>query len=81
MKKIDEPTKEEAVEKAMNDVVLTFINYRKENNLKQSDLAKMIGTTQQAVSRLEKKSINPSINFLEKALEKIGYEMEFKKRK
>ena len=81
MKKIDKLTKEEAVEKAMDDVVSTFLNYRKENNLKQSDLGKIIGTTQQAVSRLEKKLINPSIDFLDKALEKIGYEMEFKKRK
>ncbi|MGL5714843.1 helix-turn-helix domain-containing protein [Cetobacterium sp.] len=74
-------TKEETVEKAINDVTSTFINYRKENNLKQRDLANIIGTTQQAISRLEKKGINPSINFLEKALEKIGYKMEFKKIK
>lgn len=73
--------KEEAFKKAMNEITSTFVNYRKDNNLKQEDLAKKIGTTQQAISRLEKQLINPSINFLEKALEEMGYEIEFKKRK
>lgn len=68
-------------DKAIQDVISIFIDYRKKNNLTQADLAKKIGTTQQAVSRLEKKLINPSLKFLVNSLYEMGYEISFTKIK
>ena len=57
------------------------MKYRKENNLTQKELAKKIGTNQQAISRLENLLINPSLDFLIKSFDKIGYELKVVKKK
>lgn len=69
------------IDKAIQKIISIFLDYRKENNLTQTELAKKLGTTQQAVSRLELNLINPSLEFLVKSLYEIGYEIEIKKRK
>ena len=56
------------------------MKYRKENNLTQKELAKKIGTNQQAISRLENLLINPSLDFLIKSFDKIGYELKVVKK-
>ena len=63
------------------EIVQTFMTYRKENNLTQKELAKKIGTNQQAISRLENLLINPSLDFLIKSFDKIGYELKVVKKK
>lgn len=49
--------------------------------LTQKELAKKIGTNQQAISRLENLLINPSLDFLIKSFDKIGYELKVMKKK
>lgn len=66
-------------DKAIQKIISIFLNYRKENNLTQTELAKKLGTTQQAVSRLEHKAINPSLDFLVKSLYEMGYEISIQK--
>lgn len=56
-----------------------LINYRKENNLTQTDLAKKLGLTQQTISRLEKNKINPSLGFVKENLKKLGYKIKIEK--
>lgn len=63
------------------DIIRVFLNYRKEFNLTQNELAKKLNTTQQAISRLEKDSINYSIEFIAKALRKMGYKLKIEKIK
>ncbi|NDI78946.1 helix-turn-helix domain-containing protein [Psychrilyobacter piezotolerans] len=76
----DEKVKEEyEALKIKQDIIKLFLHYRTENNLSQKDLAIQINTTQQAVSRLEKNLINPSIEFLAKSLRTLGYELVLKK--
>ncbi|MGL5124754.1 MAG: helix-turn-helix domain-containing protein, partial [Fusobacteriaceae bacterium] len=52
-----------------------------ENNLTQTELSKKLGTTQQAISRLEKNLINPSLEFLVNSLYEMGYEISINKIK
>lgn len=66
-------------DKAIQKIISVFLTYRKENNLTQTELAKKLGTTQQAISRLEQKSINPSLDFLVKSLYEMGYELSVQK--
>ena len=63
------------------EIVQIFMKYRKENNLTQKEFAKKIGTNQQAISRLENLLINPSLDFLIKSFDKIGYELKVVKKK
>jgi len=47
-------------------IAQAVIKKRLEQGITQSELAKIIGTKQSAISRLESGSYNPSITFLEK---------------
>lgn len=73
----------EKIEKdeAILDIISVFLNYRKENKLTQKELAIMLETTQQAISRLEKNLINPSLKFLVDSLYKMGYKISVTKIK
>ena len=55
-----------------------LIAMRKAENLTQSDVAKVTGLSQQAVSRIEI-GTGATINSLIKYLSGIGYEIQFKK--
>lgn len=66
-------------DKAIQKIISVFLSYREKNNLTQTDLAKKLGTTQQAISRLEQKAINPSLDFLVKSLYEMGYEISVNK--
>ena len=52
-----------------------MIKARKEKGISQSDLAKLIGTDQSRISRLEKGSLNPSLEFLKRVAEGLGQEL------
>lgn len=77
----DEIRKQCIKDKTIDELILIFLKYRKQNKLTQKDLAEKLGTTQQAVSRLEKNMINPSLEFITKSLYEMGYEIKFKKIK
>ena len=49
---------------------------RKEKNLTQKDLAKLIGTKQSNISRLESGNYNPTIEFLNKVDVVVGKELK-----
>lgn len=57
------------------EIITAMIKARKEKGISQSDLAKLIGTDQSRISRLEKGSLNPSLEFLKRVAEGLGQEL------
>ena len=57
-----------------------LVEIRKKENISQSELAKMTGNTQQAISRLEKKSHSPSLQTFCNLLNALGYGLIIEKR-
>lgn len=57
-----------------------FIEIRKKENVSQAELAKMIGSRQQAISRLESKEHSPSLKLFYSILDALGYELTIKKK-
>ena len=55
------------------ELVDRLIEIRKKENISQSELAKMTGNTQQAISRLEKKNHSPSLQTFCSILDALGY--------
>ena len=53
-------------------IIEAIIMARKEKNLTQKDLAKLIGTRQSNISRLESGNYNPSLEFLNKVAQAVG---------
>lgn len=64
-------------EKALID---QFIEIRKKENVSQTELAKMIGSKQQAISRLESKEHSPSLKLFYSILDALGYELVIEKK-
>lgn len=62
------------------NIVACMLTYRKNNNITQKQLADVLRTTQQAVSRLENMQINPSLDFVVNMLDKLGYKLEIVKK-
>jgi DNA-binding XRE family transcriptional regulator len=62
----------EAEYKLIEEIILA----RKEKNLTQKDLAKLIGTKQSNISRLESGNYNPSIDLLNKIAQAMGKELQ-----
>ncbi|GIW64591.1 MAG: transcriptional regulator [Patescibacteria group bacterium] len=52
-----------------------LIYARIQKGLTQKELAEKIGTKQSAIARLESGNINPSLGFLEKIAEVLGYKL------
>lgn len=63
----------------LEDLATVFKMYREENGLSQKQLADKLDLVQQNISRIEKSKINPSLEFLIKILNKMGYEIIIKK--
>ncbi|MEK9176499.1 MAG: helix-turn-helix transcriptional regulator [Patescibacteria group bacterium] len=59
-------------------VVSSLIRARLEKGLTQKELAKKIGTKQSAIARLETGNTNPSLDFLEKVVNAMGYKLQIK---
>lgn len=57
-----------------------LIEIRKKENVSQAQLAKMVGSKQQAISRLENKEHSPSLKLFYRVLDALGYELMIKKR-
>jgi len=64
--------KNEAEYKIIEEIIIA----RKEKNLTQKDLAKLIGTKQSNISRFESGNYNPSLEFLNKLVQAVGKELE-----
>lgn len=69
-------------EESRNEYALMqeMIKIRKEQHITQKQLAKMTGNTQQAISRIEKKVVNPSLSTFCKIINSLGYELKIVKK-
>lgn len=63
------PNKEE-------DLIDCVIKIRESENITQSELAAMIGSRQQAISRIEKKEHTPSLKLFHSMVNAMGYELQ-----
>lgn len=61
-------------------IIDQFIEIREKENVTQSELAKRIGSKQQAISRLEKKEHSPSLKLFYSLVNALGYELQIVKR-
>ena len=52
-----------------------IVHIRKEKSISQSDLAKIIGVKQQAISRLENKEHSPSLKLFYSMVHALGYDL------
>ena len=55
-----------------------MIDVRRKKDLSQKELAKKLGTTQSAISRLEKGNISPTVNFLQKLAEALDSRLDIR---
>ena len=56
-------------------VISEFIKARIKNKLTQSQVAKKVGTKQSAIARLESGNVNPSLEFLQRIAQVMGYKL------
>lgn len=54
------------------EAIEQIIKARKEQNITQAELAKMVGTQKSNISRLESGNYNPTLDFLTKISEALG---------
>ena len=57
-----------------------MISIRKAEKITQTDLAKLTGSKQQVISRIEKKENSPSLRMFCNMLQALGYELQIVKR-
>lgn len=57
-----------------------IVEIRKKENVSQSELAKMIGSKQQTISRLETNEHSPSLKLFYKMVDALGYELQIVKK-
>ncbi len=57
-----------------------IVEIRKAENMSQIELAKKAGSTQQAISRLERKTNSPSLKLLISILDALGYKLQIVKK-
>ena len=57
------------------EIVAAIIKARNDKGLTQLELAKIISSDQSRISRLEKGTLNPSLNFLKKIADALGQEL------
>lgn len=56
-------------------VISELINARLKKGMTQKDVAEKVGTKQSAIARLESGSVNPSLEFLQKVAQVMGYSL------
>lgn len=56
-------------------VISQLIAARIKNKMTQSDVAQKVGTKQSAIARLESGNVNPSLEFLQKIAQVMGYKL------
>ena len=59
-------------------VMQAIIDTRKKKDYSQKELAEKLGTTQSAISRLEKGNINPTVGFLQKLAEALDARLDIR---
>lgn len=61
------------------ELIDELVNLRKEQNISQSQLAKLTGNKQQAISRIEKKEHSPSLKLFFSMVNALGYDLQIVK--
>lgn len=59
-------------------VISQLIEARIKNKMTQLDIAKKVGTKQSAIARLESGNVNPSLEFLQKIAQVMGYKLSIR---
>ncbi len=73
---VDPATKKEFDKLAPRYAMISeLIKARIKNKMTQADVAERIGTKQSAIARLEGGNVNPSLDFLERIAEVLGYKL------
>lgn len=62
------------------ELIDKVVEIRKDQNISQTELAAMTGSSQQAISRFEKKSHNTSIGLFSSIVNALGYKIQLVKR-
>lgn len=62
------------------ELIDELVNARKEQNMSQSQLAKLTGNKQQAISRMENKEHSPSLKSFSSIANALGYELQLVKK-
>ena len=62
------------------ELIDMLIDLRKEQNISQSELAKLTGNKQQAISRFENKEHSPSLKLFYSLVNDLGYDLKIVKR-
>lgn len=62
------------------ELINQLVDIRKNENISQAELAKMIGSKQQAISRLEKNEHSPSLKLFYSMVNALGYEIQIVKK-
>lgn len=62
------------------ELINCLVEIRKNENISQSELAKMIGSKQQAISRVEKNEHSPSLKLFYSMVNALGYEIQIVKK-
>lgn len=78
--KKDMPSKTYYVAETDKELIDKIIEIRKSENISQSELARMTGNTQQAISRFEQKTHNASMNLFASIINALGYEVKLVKK-
>ena len=62
------------------ELIDELVSLRKEQNISQSELAKLTGNRQQAISRMENKEHSPSLKLFYSMVRALGYDLQIVKR-
>ena len=62
------------------DLIDRLIEIRKRENISQAELANLIGSKQQTISRLESKEHSPSLKLFYSMVDALGYELQIVKK-
>lgn len=63
------------------ELIDRIIEIRKNENISQSELARMTGNSQQTISRFEQKTHNASMYLFSNIINALGYEVQIVKKK
>lgn len=62
------------------ELIDELVGLRKKQNISQAQLAKLTGTKQQAISRVENKEHSPSLKLFYSMVDALGYELKIVKK-
>ena len=57
------------------NIINELTKIRKQKNLTQKDMAKIVGVSQGNISRFEKGKVEPTLEFIENMSSKLGYKL------